>query len=368
MEFSLCHLPPYRAAGDVSLRKDVDRVLDGVDCVFHLASYGMSGKEMLQPGRTDAVNINGTCNVLEGCHEFGVNRLVYVSTYNVVFGGQEIVNGNEALPYFPIDDHVDPYGRSKSVAEQLVLRSNGRPSKYAYSVCIFIKNFAEFESCGTSVELRFMQNRFQWSRKKNGACLYTCAVRPAAIYGPGEERHLPRILGLAKKGLMFFKVGQPNVKTDWIYVDNLVLALILASMGILDHIPGRKGQPVAAGKPYFVSDGNFHSSNKRISFNFRSLLAERIERTSQSSVRTEPSLFLSNLVAAELAITEDNFIMISLSDRQRSRVTRQWPPITHKLRTTFSDMSAVCSSENALFLQQIYSSVLFYCRLSDQYL
>ncbi|CAA7408014.1 unnamed protein product [Spirodela intermedia] len=206
--------------GDVTLRKDVDRVLNGVDCVFHLASYGMSGKEMLQPGRTDEVNINGTCNILEGCNEFGVKRLVYVSTYNVVFGGQEIVNGNETLPYFPIDDHVDPYGRSKSVAEQLVLRSNGRPSK-----------------------------------KKNGACLYTCAVRPAAIYGPGEERHLPRILGLAKKGLLFFKVGQPSVKADWIYVDNLVLALILASMGLLDGIPSRKGQPVAAGQPYFVSDG-----------------------------------------------------------------------------------------------------------------
>lgn len=84
---------------------------------------------MLQFGRVDNVNINGTCHVLDACFHHGVKRLVYVSTYNVVFGGQEITNGNEILPYFPMDDHVDPYGRSKSIAEQLVLKNNGRPLK-----------------------------------------------------------------------------------------------------------------------------------------------------------------------------------------------------------------------------------------------
>ena len=87
--------------------------------------------------------------------------------------------------------------------------------------------------------------------------LHTCAIRPAAIYGPGEERHLPRIMSLAKFGLSFFNIGGPNVKTDWVYADNLVLALILASMGLSDGgIPGRKGTPVAAGQAYFICDGN----------------------------------------------------------------------------------------------------------------
>ncbi|PIA25690.1 hypothetical protein AQUCO_10900022v1, partial [Aquilegia coerulea] len=125
------------------------------------------------------------------------------------------------LPYFPIDDHVDPYGRSKSIAEQLVLKSNGRQSK-----------------------------------KKNGTCLYTCVIRPAAIYGPGEERHLPRIVSLTKLGLFTFRIGDAGVKTDWVYLDNLVLALILASMGLLDDIPGKEGRPVAAGQPYFICDGS----------------------------------------------------------------------------------------------------------------
>jgi nucleoside-diphosphate-sugar epimerase len=89
----------------------------------------MSGKEMANAGRADEVNINGTSNVLDACHEHGVRRLVYVSTYNVVFGGDPIVNGSEKLPYFPIEDHIDFYGRSKSIAEQLVLKSNGRQAK-----------------------------------------------------------------------------------------------------------------------------------------------------------------------------------------------------------------------------------------------
>lgn len=115
--------------GDITVKKDVERALRGADCVFHLASYGMSGKEMIQYGRVDEVNINGTCHILDACIEFGIKRLVYTSTYNVVFGGKEILNGNEALPYFPLEDHVDSYSRSKSIAEQLVLKNNGRPFK-----------------------------------------------------------------------------------------------------------------------------------------------------------------------------------------------------------------------------------------------
>lgn len=92
-------------------------------------------------------------------------------------------------------------------------------------------------------------------REKNGKCLYTCSVRPAAIYGPGEERHLPRIVNLAKLGLLPFKIGESSVKTDWVYVDNLVLALIMASMGLLDEFSRKGSQPVAAGQSYFISDG-----------------------------------------------------------------------------------------------------------------
>ncbi len=53
--------------------------------------------------------------------------------------------------------HVDHYSRTKSLAEQNVLRANGR-------------------------------------RVVGGAVLKTCALRCAGIYGEGEQRHLPRIV------------------------------------------------------------------------------------------------------------------------------------------------------------------------------
>lgn len=87
--------------------------------------------------------------------------------------------------------------------------------------------------------------------------MYTCAIRPGAIYGPGEERHLPRILKMAKMGLLKFRIGGPNVLTDWVYADNLVHAQLLASMALIDDLPGRSGLPPAAGQAYFISDGIF---------------------------------------------------------------------------------------------------------------
>lgn len=41
--------------------------------------------------------------LLKACQESGASCLVYTSTYNVVFGGQEIRNGDESLPYWPLD-------------------------------------------------------------------------------------------------------------------------------------------------------------------------------------------------------------------------------------------------------------------------
>lgn len=42
------------------------------------------------------------------CITCGVGAVVYTSTFNVVFGGQEIVEGREQdLPYFPLNKVSD---------------------------------------------------------------------------------------------------------------------------------------------------------------------------------------------------------------------------------------------------------------------
>lgn len=200
--------------GDIREYEHVQKVLAGVDCVFHIASYGMSGREQLNQHVIEAVNVQGTQNVLKACVELGVPRLVYTSTFNVVFGGQVIQNGDESLPYLPLHLHPDHYSRTKSIAEMAVLQANG-------------------------------------TALKDGSGVFrSCALRPAGIYGPGEQRHLPRVVGYIEKGIFRFVYGEPSSLVEFVHVDNLVSAHELAARALTSEQQHR-----AAGQAYFISDG-----------------------------------------------------------------------------------------------------------------
>ncbi|XP_021026040.1 short-chain dehydrogenase/reductase family 42E member 1 isoform X4 [Mus caroli] len=203
--------------GDIRCLADVETAFqdaEKVGCVFHVASYGMSGREQLNKTQIEEVNVGGTENILRACLERGVPRLVYTSTFNVIFGGQVIRNGDESLPYLPLHLHPDHYSRTKSIAEKKVLEANG---------------------------LAF---------KQGDGILRTCAIRPAGIYGAGEQRHLPRIVSYIERGLFRFVYGDPQSLVEFVHVDNLVKAHILAS----EALKADKGH-VASGQPYFISDG-----------------------------------------------------------------------------------------------------------------
>ncbi|XP_049573247.1 short-chain dehydrogenase/reductase family 42E member 1 [Syngnathus scovelli] len=199
--------------GDIRSYEQVVSAVSGVDCVYHVASYGMSGREQLKRRRIEEVNVDGTRNVLDACIQCGVPRLVYTSTFNVVFGGQEIRNGDENLPYLPLHLHPDHYSRTKSIAEMAVLKANGT------------------------------------ALKDGSGVLRTCALRPAGIYGPGEQRHLPRIVGYIEKGIFSFVYGKASSLVEFVHVDNLVSAHVLAAEALTAQKRHR-----AAGQAYFISD------------------------------------------------------------------------------------------------------------------
>ena len=141
--------------GDITWSPELRAACRGADAVFHAASYGMSGEEMLDRRQTRAVNISGTKHVLDCCKSEKVQCLIYTSTYNTVFGGQRVETGDESMDYYPVEEHADEYSRTKALAEQLVLGANDTATP-------------------------------------NG--LRTVALRSAAIYGEGERRHFPRII------------------------------------------------------------------------------------------------------------------------------------------------------------------------------
>ena len=192
----------YRSC-DLRSYSSVQAGLLNTTCVFHLASYGMSGREMLNHTMIYEVNVKGTEHVINACLEHGIDKLIYCSTYNAVYTGmKELISVTEDQCSYPTEEnYCDHYSRTKSIAEQLVLKASSTK-------------------------------------------LHTVAIRPAAIYGDGEMRHLPRILDLVRQGLAFFAIGHENVFCDWVYADNLVSALVLAEQSL----------PKYSGEVYFISD------------------------------------------------------------------------------------------------------------------
>ncbi|XP_010895712.1 putative short-chain dehydrogenase/reductase family 42E member 2 [Esox lucius] len=189
-------------------------VCEGVDCIFHTASYGMSGPEQLRKEEVESVNVGGTKNVIKVCVERGISRLVYTSTVNVSFAGKPIEDGDEdSVPCVPLDMHIDHYSRTKSIADQMILTANGR-----------------------SIQ--------------GGGLLRTCVLRPSGIYGPEERRHLHRVMVNVESRLFSFSFGNPQAKMNWVHVDNLVLAHVLAAESLT-----AKRNCVASGQAYFINDG-----------------------------------------------------------------------------------------------------------------
>ncbi|KAM4829188.1 putative short-chain dehydrogenase/reductase family 42E member 2 [Thomomys bottae] len=190
------------------------RAFEGVDCVFHVASYGMSGAEKLQKEQIESINVGGTKVVINVCIRRRVQRLIYTSTVNVAFGGKPIEEGDEdTVPYLPLDKHMDHYSRTKAIADQLTLLANGTPLP-------------------------------------GGGCLRTCVLRPPGIYGPEEQRHLPRVASHIRKRLLMFRFGDRRTRMNWVHVQNLVRAHVLAA----EALTASKGY-VASGQAYYINDG-----------------------------------------------------------------------------------------------------------------
>mmetsp|Transcript_15618 Transcript_15618/g.38871 ORF Transcript_15618/g.38871 Transcript_15618/m.38871 type:complete len:424 (-) Transcript_15618:176-1447(-) len=237
--------------GDIRNADDVSAALQGASLVFHVASYGMSGKEAMERATIRQVNMVGTENVVRACLAAGVPRLVYVSTYNVCFDSKTVVhNGDEASAQYvqPGTCH-DTYSVTKALAEQLVLAADKQP--FDRGVAAAGSTPTATTSTGRSgVATRSATGVLPGAAPGGARVLRTCAVRPAGIYGPGEQRHVPRIIRMARSGLLQFTFGDPDALVDWLHVDNLIQALVLAARGL-----SAEARCVAGGQAYFVSDG-----------------------------------------------------------------------------------------------------------------
>jgi len=187
-------------SGDLT---DPDAVLaacDDRDTVFHVAAkVGLWGR----PEDYEAVNVQGTKNVLRACLETGVPKLVFTSSPSVVFDGGDIEGVTESAPY-PERFDCD-YSRTKAAAEKMVLAAD--------------------------------HDR-----------LCTVSLRPHLVWGPGDRHLLPRLAARARARRLF-RIGDESKLVDTLYIDDAVDAHILAAVQLSPRSD-------ISGNAYFLSSGD----------------------------------------------------------------------------------------------------------------
>jgi UDP-glucose 4-epimerase len=111
--------------GDIRDARFVERALDGVEVVFHLAALIAIPYSYVAPESFVDVNIRGTLNVLEAARRAKVRRFVHTST-SEVYGTPATTPIRETHPL----NAQSPYAATKVAADQLTLsyhRSFGLP-------------------------------------------------------------------------------------------------------------------------------------------------------------------------------------------------------------------------------------------------
>jgi UDP-glucose-4-epimerase GalE len=86
-----------------------------VQAVLHFAAYCYVGESVAQPAKYYANNVHGTLCLAEACIASGVRAFVLSSTC-ATYGEPQSIPIDEDTPQLP----VNPYGRSKLMAEQLL--------------------------------------------------------------------------------------------------------------------------------------------------------------------------------------------------------------------------------------------------------
>jgi len=187
--------------GDVSDRPKLWTLLQDVDVVYHLAARVSVPESILYPRDYNAVNVGGTVALMEAMRDVGVRRVV-LSSSGAVYGDLRDSSLAESL----IPNPRSPYAVSKLAAEYYV-RTIGN----------------------------------LWN-------IETVSLRIFNAYGPGQHlppSHppvVPHYLRQALRGGTLIAHGDGGQTRDYIYVDDVVSAMVAASTA-----PNINGQIINVG-------------------------------------------------------------------------------------------------------------------------
>ena len=167
--------------GDITRAESLQGIADGMDRVLHMATLGHMSNFTVTETMFEAINVQGTQNMMTEALRAGVPRVVHCSTV-AAMGICEDVPATEKSRCNP----HHPYGRSKLKAEKKVLDM-----------------VAEKQ-------------------------LPAVIIRFSMVYGPGDSRDILKLTRMAQKGL-FPKVGTKPKLTPLIHVNDAIQGLLLAA-------------------------------------------------------------------------------------------------------------------------------------------
>lgn len=177
----------FAYGGDVREIDILDKAMDGVDYVFHLAAMWLLHCKDF-PRTAFDVNIAGTFNVLEACVKHKVKKLIYSSSASV-YGDAVHVPMTEDHPF----NNKNFYGATKIAGEAMATAYNDR---YGLEI----------------VGLRYMN-----------------------VYGPGQDQHavysgvVPIVLNKIDRGEQPIVNGDGSQAYDFIYVEDIARCNIAAA-------------------------------------------------------------------------------------------------------------------------------------------
>jgi UDP-glucose 4-epimerase len=174
--------------GDVKDRPKLWTLLQGVECVFHLAARVSVSESVLYPREYNDVNVGGTVSLMEAMRDVGVKRVVLASSATV-YGEQSEQPLHEEMRPNPLV----PYAVTKIAAEHYVFTLGA-----LYGI--------------ETVALRVFNAYGRWQ-----------ALPPA--YPPV----IPQFVNQALGGGSLVIFGDGKQRRDFVYIDDVVDALSTAA-------------------------------------------------------------------------------------------------------------------------------------------
>ncbi|AKT40841.1 SDR family oxidoreductase [Chondromyces crocatus] len=177
-----------RITGDIRDPEAVAKAARGVEVIFHQAALGSVPRSVETPIESDTVNVNGTVTVLDVARRQGVRRVVFAASSSA-YGETPELPKHEGMTPLPLS----PYAVTKLACEH------------------YLKVFAGIYGLET-LNLRYF-NVFGPNQTPDGA--YAAAI--------------PRFVDAALSGRAIPIYGDGEQTRDFCYVDNAVLANLLAA-------------------------------------------------------------------------------------------------------------------------------------------